>query len=128
MENRFSGQGGILDRAAIALSGLCLVHCLFLPVFIAATPFLTTLDPGHLHMQMLILVVPVSLFAFALGFRRHRNRPPVAWGLVGLAVLVFGGTVAHARYGLVADTMLTVIGSLILAVAHYYNNRLTRHV
>ena len=50
-----------------------------------------------------------------------------AAGLIGLAVLTVGGTIAHSTYGLVADRTLTVIGSIVLAVTHYRNFRLSRH-
>jgi len=121
-------MGGIFDRAAIALSGLCLVHCLLLPVIIVALPLLAQVSATHFHAQMLLVVTPVSLFAFGLGFRRHRNHAIIAWGTTGIALLAFGGTVAHASYGAVADTVLTIGGSIVLATAHYFNNRLTRHV
>lgn len=128
MDNRPSGQGSILDHAAIALSGLCLVHCLLLPIIIVAVPLLAQLDETHFHAQMLLIVVPVSLFAFALGYRHHRNKAVIAWGIAGIAILYFGGTFAHARYGILADSLLTIAGSIVLATAHYFNNRLTRHV
>jgi hypothetical protein len=41
MDNRPARHDGILDRVAITLSGLCLVHCLLLPTFIVALPLLT---------------------------------------------------------------------------------------
>jgi hypothetical protein len=46
----------------------------------------------------------------------------------GIAILSIGGTVAHANYGILADTLLTIAGSIVLATSHYFNNRLTRHV
>jgi hypothetical protein len=41
--------------------------------------------------------------------------------------MFIGGTVAHANYGILADTALTMAGSIILATSHYFNNRLTGH-
>ncbi len=128
MDNRSSRQGGILDHAAIALSGLCLVHCLLLPVIIVAVPLLAQLNETHLHAQMLLVVVPVSLFAFAHGYRRHGNLRIIAGGIAGIAILFIGGTVVHASYGILADSLLTIAGSIVLATSHYFNNRLMRHV
>ena len=128
MDNRSSSPGGILDNTAIALSGLCLVHCLSLPVLIALLPLLNRLDPQHFPLQMLIVAVPVSLFAFTIGFRRHRNQAIALAGISGIAIMVAGGTVGHANFGAVADAVMTVAGSTVLAAAHYFNNRLTRHV
>jgi hypothetical protein len=128
MDNRSSRQGSILDHVAIALSGLCLVHCLLLPVIIVAVPLLAQLNETHFHAQMLLVVVPVSLFAFAHGYRRHGNLRIIVGGIAGIALLFTGGTVAHANYGPLADILLTVAGSLVLATSHYFNNRLMRHV
>ena len=113
---------------AITLSGLCLVHCLLLPFVIVALPLLAQFNETHLHAQMLIVVVPVSLFAFAIAFRRHRNKAIIAWGIAGIAILFIGCTVAHANYGKLADSLLTVAGSIVLATSHFFNNRLTGHV
>ena len=127
MDDNSSKTTSLLDNAAVALSGLCLLHCLALPMLIAMLPFLGQFGAGHFHIQMLIAVVPVSIIAFALGFRRHHSRSVVAWGGVGVLLLMVGGTIAHGSYGIVADRLLTICGSLILAAAHYFNNRFSRH-
>lgn len=128
MDNRSPRHRGVLDRLAIILSGLCLVHCLLLPVFVLLLPLLAQFNDTHFHAQMLIVVIPVSLFAFAVGYRRHGNKVIIGWGFVGIGILSVGGTIVHAKYGLLADSALTIAGSLILATSHYFNNRLTAHV
>ncbi len=127
MDNRSSSNGSILDHLAITLSGLCLVHCLLLPVVVVALPLLAQFDETHFHVQMLIVVVPVSLFAFVLAYRRHGNKAIIVWGIVGIAIMFVGGTVAHANYGTLADSLLTMAGAIILATSHYFNNRLAGH-
>ncbi len=113
---------------AISLSGLCLVHCLLLPFIIVALPMLVQINDTHFHVQMLIVVIPVSLFAFALAYRRHRNKAIIVWGIAGITIMFIGGTIAHANYGNLADSLLTIAGSIVLATSHYFNNRLTGHV
>ena len=115
-----------LDGAAVFLSGLCLVHCLALPIIIAGLPFLSTFSDGHLHAQMLVVVLPLSIFALAIGYRRHHDKRVIAAGIGGMLLLTIGGTIAHYQYGIVADRSLTVIGALTLATAHYYNSALSR--
>ena len=127
MDDNTAKTTSLLDKAAVAISGLCLLHCLALPMLIAMLPFLGQFGAGHFHIQMLIAVVPVSIIAFALGFRRHHSRSVVAWGGVGVLLLMVGGTIAHGSYGIVADRLLTICGALILAAAHYFNNRFSRH-
>lgn len=123
-----SGRSEVLDQVAVALSGLCLVHCLALPLAIAVLPFLGQFSDDHLHAQMLIMVIPVSVIALGLGFRRHRHLGIVIAGVAALGVVTVGGTVAHTQYGLFTDRLLTIVGSLALAVTHYRNFRLSRHL
>ena len=111
-----------LDGAAVALSALCLVHCLALPLIVAGLPFLVQFSEGHLHAQMLIVVLPLSSVALWLGFRRHRSRGIVSAGIVGMLTLIIGATVAHSNLGLTADRVFTVVGALVLATAHFYNS------
>jgi len=123
-----SGPSEVLDQVAVTLSGLCLVHCLALPFAIVVLPFLGQFAEDHLHVQMLIVVIPVSIIALAIGFRRHRHRGVVIAGLTALLVITVGGTIAHDHYGIIADRVLTVAGSLALAITHYRNFRLSRHL
>jgi hypothetical protein len=115
-----------LDGAAVGLSALCLVHCLALPLVVAGLPFLAQFADGHLHKQMLVVVLPLSIVALGLGYRHHRNNKIVAAGFVGMALLTIGATVAHGNWGLFADRAFTIAGALILAAAHFYNSVQTR--
>lgn len=115
-----------LDGAAVALSVLCLVHCLALPLVIAGLPFLAGFDDSHLHAQMLVVVLPLSMFALGIGYRRHRTMRVVVVGVAGMLLLTIGGTIAHDNYGLVADRILTISGALTLATAHFFNGLLSR--
>ncbi|MDH3431174.1 MAG: MerC domain-containing protein [Gammaproteobacteria bacterium] len=115
-----------LDGAAVGLSALCLVHCLALPVLVAGLPFLAQFSAGHLHAQMLVVVLPLSIVALGLGFRHHRSIRIVVAGVIGMSILTLGATVAHARLGLTADRLFTIVGALILAAAHFYNSIRTR--
>lgn len=124
MNDSSAKSRGILDIAAIGLSGLCLVHCLALPIFVAGLPFLAGLGDEHFHAEMLWVVLPVSTIALALGYRRHRSLLVWQTGIPGMLLLVLGGTVAHSLYGLTADRSLTLLGALVLAAAHYINTRL----
>ena len=126
MDNSSASQSDMLDKAAVALSGLCLLHCLLMPVIITALPFFGQFSERHLHAEILIIVLPISLIALSIGFRRHADKRVVGWGIAGLLLLLVGATLAHNLYGVVADRMLAITGSVILAAAHYRNSRLSR--
>jgi len=99
-----------LDGTAVVLSGLCLVHCLALPLIVVGLPFLSGFSEGHL----------------GIGFRRHHDSRVIVAGAIGMLLLTIGGTIAHSQYGIVADRSLTVLGALTLAAAHFYNSALSR--
>jgi hypothetical protein len=111
-----------LDSTAVVLSALCLVHCLALPLIVIGVPFLAQFAEGHLHLQMLVIVLPLSSLALGIGVRRHRNHRILFAGIVGMLLLVIGATVAHTQLGLIADRAFTICGSLTLATAHYFNS------
>ena len=126
MDQNISKSTGWLDGAAVGLSALCLVHCLALPLLVAGLPFLAQFSEGHLHAQMIVIVVPLSIIALGLGFRHHGRLRILLAGAAGMLTLIIGATVAHAQLGLVADRLFTITGALILASAHFYNSVRTR--
>ncbi|WP_426802994.1 MerC domain-containing protein [Xanthomonas campestris] len=116
-----------LDTSAIALSSLCLLHCLALPLLAAALPLLGRWEQAEwVHVVFVTAAVPLSGYALWSSHRRHRLPAPV-WGLAvfGLAVLVLG---ASGLLTAALETPVTVAGSLLLAGAHLVNLRLRRHV
>ena len=121
-----SRQRALFDKIAVGLSGLCLLHCLLLPFVVAVLPFLGQFDDDHLHAEMLIFVIPVSVVALAVGFRRHGRVRVILAGTAGLTILTLGAFIVHDLYGLFADRMMTVSGSMVLAYTHYQNFRLAR--
>lgn len=122
MEQNTSKSGTWLDSVAVTLSALCLVHCLALPLVVAGLPFLAQFSEGHLHAQILVVVLPLSTLALLLGFRRHHNLRILLGGVAGMLLLIIGATVAHERLGLTADRAFTIAGSLTLATAHFFNS------
>lgn len=102
-----------IDAPAIALSSLCFIHCLILPVLSASLPSLGVLAEAEwLHKAFVIAALPFTLIA--LSSKRT--------GLVASAMIVtgFGLLVAGAFVEALHDyeTLLTVIGAIILASGH----------
>jgi hypothetical protein len=121
-----SRRRALLDKIAVLLSGLCLLHCLLLPFVIAVLPFLGQFGDDHFHQELLLFVVPVSVVALTAGFRRHGHTEVLLFGGLGLAVLIIGGTFIHEVYGAMVDRLMTVTGSMILAGTHYRNYRFAK--
>ncbi|PPU68404.1 MerC family mercury resistance protein [Xanthomonas pisi] len=113
------------DTSAIALSGLCLLHCLALPLLAAALPLLGAWTRAEwVHVVFAAAAVPLSSYALWSTHRRHAL-PASVWALagVGLAGLALG---ASGIAGGTLETPITVTGSLLLASAHLLNLRLRR--
>jgi hypothetical protein len=116
------------DRLGIALSVVCMVHCLMLPLAVLALPMIAVqwLHVGAVHTLMAIVLVPVAVLALVPGLRLHRK-----WGVAGAMAMGLGllSTAAFAGEGSVAHEWavpLTIAGGAILVVAHSINLRLCR--
>jgi hypothetical protein len=115
-----------LDRGAVGLSMLCLVHCLAFPVVIIALPALGEILPRQwwVHPVIFALAVPMATIALVRGWSDHHDRRPVLLGGLGLALLGLGLLAGEAS---ATAVLLTVVGGLVVAAAHLLNWRLGRH-
>lgn len=118
----------LMDKTAIALSTVCAIHCLLLPVFIIMLPALTTTFIGDedFHRLLLWFVFPISALALTQGCRRHKNRTVLSFGILGLLLLSISVIVGHEVLGEAGDRLATVLGAIILAFGHICNYRLCR--
>lgn len=112
-----------LDLGAMTLSGACLVHCLALPVLAISLPVAGLwADAEWLHQVFVGLAVLASGGAMLAELQHRRGAVFIAQAALGLALLALGAFVeALHDY----ETVLTVAGALILALAHVW--RLRRH-
>ncbi|WP_343519588.1 MerC domain-containing protein [Sphingomonas sp.] len=114
--------GKWFDGFAVGASALCLIHCLGLPLLIAALPAIANrVDPGEgFHLAVLLFAIPTSAFALIEGWRRHRGLAPLFVGGAGLTLMAAG--LAFENW-VAVETGVTVVGSLLLAGAHLANWR-----
>ena len=115
-----------LDKLAILLSGVCLVHCLLAPVILTLLPIFSLsamVEDVLFHKLMLWLVLPCSFFALIIGCRKHRRWPIAVSGFLGMALLVVVAFLGHDFLSINAEKVATTFGGLILAFSHYLNYR-----
>lgn len=110
------------DLSAIGLSGLCLAHCLALPLLSAALPALSAWTEAEwLHLAFAGAALPISVTAL---YSAHRGRPlhsgVVFLATSGLAALALGAVAPLEER---AATVVTIAGSVLLTVAHLWNWR-----
>jgi hypothetical protein len=118
------------DRVAIALSTICIVHCLAMPFLIALLPVaaLAVGGDGHFHSLMLWFVVPTSVVGFGLGLRVHRRADIVLMGAVAIAGLAVAALWGHSAWDPSVEVLINVAASVLLAAAHWRNFREVRRL
>lgn len=126
-------QHETFDRFAIALSSLCAIHCIALPIAASFIPLLMpTIDHGNsthefwFHQFILIIILPVSLFALFTGYRCHKKTVPLIFGGIGLIILLTVALfaellISHQIINHTGETVLTVIGGIVHATGHFLN-------
>jgi hypothetical protein len=107
-----------LDRLAITLSGLCLVHCLASAVLLALLSAAgSALGNPLIHEVGLTLAMLLGAVALGRGVIEHGFMMPSAVGAMGLGVMAGALTLPHEG----SEALYTVIGVGILALGHQLN-------
>ncbi len=115
-----SVRTGAIDRMGIALSGLCVVHCVASAVWVAflASAGGILLDP-MVHEVGLVLALVLGVFGLGRGILEHGFMMPAAIGSLGLGVMTGGLSLGHDGGG----TLYAIIGVLLVALGHDLNRR-----
>ena len=115
-------SSGAIDRAAIALSGLCLVHCLASAVLLAVlAPAGGLLLSPVIHEVGLVLAILFGMVALGRGIFQHGFMMPASVGGLGLGVMAGALTLPHSGM----EVVYTILGVAILALGHDLNRRAT---
>jgi cytochrome c biogenesis factor len=118
------------DRVAIALSTICIVHCLAMPFVIAVLPVAAFAvgGDGHFHSLMLWFVVPTSMLGFGFGFRVHRRADVALLGAAAIVTLAVAALWGHSAWDPSIEVLVNVMASVVLAAAHWRNFREVRRL
>ena len=120
----------VSDRLAMSLSFACILHCLFMPAFIIASATFASIQFSDelLHYSILLLAIPISLYALLSGKRNHNNNLIFIIGVSGLIVLFLALFSEGNFYGVPLETILTIIGSTSVISAHYKNYQICQRL
>ncbi len=117
--NRFDS-----DAAGFITSMLCAIHCSAVPLFISMG-LLSSKSWLHSHsFDWVVIALGIVIASYSLVgdyFRRHRNILPLLMAATGFVLLVIG-MIEHHGWMLV----FSVMGGVLVAVAHVVNHRLMR--
>jgi uncharacterized YccA/Bax inhibitor family protein len=113
-----------LDRLAMGLSGLCLVHCVTTAVLLGLLASAGgLLGKPIIHEVGLTLAMIVGAVALGRGVREHGFMLPAAVGMAGLAVMAFALTLHEGGQ----EPLFTMAGVMILALGHRLNVMAAQH-
>lgn len=111
-------QPGRLDRIAMGVSGLCLVHCVstaVLVVFLSAAG--DFLGAPIIHETGLVVAMMLGAIALGLGVAEHGFMLPSSIGALGLGVMAGALEMPHGA----VESLYTMVGVSILALGHRLN-------
>ena len=119
-----------LDKFAVLLSGVCILHCLLTPIALTLLPLVAAnamVEDVLFHKAILWLVLPTSCIALFIGCRKHRDWLIAGTGIVGMLLLLliafFGHDLLAGGAGAWPEKLATSIAGLILAASHLLNYR-----
>ena len=107
-----------LDRIAVGLSGLCVVHCIATAVLLGLVA-----SAGHLlgspiiHEVGLTLAMILGAIALGRGIREHGFLLPCMVGFAGLGIMGYAMTLHESGF----EPPITILGVSVLALGHRLN-------
>lgn len=115
---------GPMDGIGIALSGVCLVHCLIVPIAMTLLPVISQMsalawlhDNAWFHLAMLLPILLISGPVLMRGAQHNARIGYIGGGGLGLlCAAVFMSSAAM-------EQMVTTIGTIAMITAHILNIR-----
>ena len=114
-----SARLGFWDRIGMGLSGLCAIHCLLVPVFVALIPLWPAFEEYHeySHLVFFIAISPAVYFSLR---RRHKSFKVTFLLISGLSIIFVAWLLNH-QLGEYGEAGVTLVGSVLLIWGHWLN-------
>ena len=116
--------GGIdshLDRVAMGISGLCLVHCISTSVLLVVFSAAGGLLNPAIHEVGLTLAILFAIVALGRGVLVHGYMMPAVVGAFGIGIMAGALSLEHGT----VETLWTLVGVSLVALGHDLNRRAT---
>ena len=113
------------DKRAISGSRACVLHCFLAPTLLVFSFGVSSfsIESELIHYSILLLTVPISILALMLGYKNHKTFSFLISGVIGLSILIVAITIGESILGEFGERSLTLVGSIIVAYAHFGNYR-----
>lgn len=114
------------DAMGVILSGLCMIHCLALPLLVSLFPLAGAwAEAAWVHWLFAGMAGPLAAYVLSLpDAEGRRNWSLIGAGALGVALLFLAAAEFPSHE---AETPMTIAGGLILASAHIVNWRKRSH-
>jgi hypothetical protein len=86
-----------------------------------------TLESELIHRVILLITIPVSIFAISLGYKNHTNNSIILTGIAGLTILISALLIGES-IGENAELIMTIIGSMLVITCHYRNYKICKKI
>ena len=106
-----------LDRIAMSLSGICVIHCVATAALLGLIASAGALASPWIHEVGLTLAMIIGAYALGRGLLEHRFLLTASIGSLGLGVMAGALTLPEGAH----EAMYTVAGVLIVALGHRLN-------
>jgi uncharacterized membrane protein len=119
--------GDLLDKTGAAVSWVCAVHCLAMPMLVSFLPIagLSFLDNEAAEYGIIgisVLIAAISLFPSY--FRDHRRLRAIAIFVSGLGLLLLADYLFEES--MTGKTITLMAGALTISIAHMINRKMCR--
>ena len=116
-------SNGRIDRIAIALSGMCVAHCIGTAVLLGVLASAGGIFENPLfHEVGLVLAILLGAVALGQGAMEHGFMMPAAVGSLGLGIMAGAMTMDHGWQ----ESAYTLFGEVTQALGHDLNHRAGR--
>ena len=113
------------DKFAASISLACAIHCFFVPSFVIVTSgvLFTSINNELIHKIILLIAIPVSLYALRLGYKNHSIALYLYIGITGLLTLATAVLLGESTLGESGEKIMTLVGSILVCYSHFKNHQ-----
>lgn len=112
----------IYDKIGVWLSGLCIIHCILVPLLFLFYPAVgENIESHFLHSVFFLVIMAVAIVSFSTGYKLHKRLEPILYLISGLLILLIN-LLFHEKL-LNYEMGLNVLGSLLVVISHIKNKK-----
>ena len=118
------------DKFALTISLACVIHCFLVPSFVILTSgfLFTSINNELIHNILLLIAVPVSLYALRLGYKNHNIVSYLYIGIAGLLMLVSAVLLGESFLGESGENIVTLMGAILVCYSHFKNHQACKNL